>query len=499
MNESAGPPLGGKGNAVRRLRRLGWARLAARVGALALGLAAWGAAGSDRLPPGLVAVAHAAEPPPTDALASDADVERYIERLARKEKPEHELTALRTFNRVVLLVKDNYVEPKRIDPKAMIVAALDHVEQTVPEVMVEGDAKSNRLKVTVGPASREFDISAIDTPWRMSFLLKEVIEFVNSHLITRDDTRDIEYAAVNGMLSTLDPHSILLNPNYFKEMKLQTKGEFGGLGFVIKMQEGQLTVVKVLKNTPAWRAGIKAKDHIAKIEEESTINMDLNDAVNRLRGKPDSEISITIARAGWPAPRRFALVRAIIQIESVEPKLLSHNVGYVRVKNFQSNTARDLVSALRALRRDSNGNLKGVVLDMRNNPGGLLEQAIQVADLFLTQGTIVTTVGQMDKLREVKKAHAEDTESELPLVLLVNRGSASASEIVAGALKNLNRGVVVGGQTFGKGSVQVLYDFPDESALKLTIAQYLTPGDVSIQEVGITPDIALVKSRVTKD
>jgi carboxyl-terminal processing protease len=467
---------------------VGLRRFAGRAFFLVLALLAWGVVGSDRIPSGIVAVAQ----------ASDSEVEHYLDKLGHK--PEHDLTALRIFNHVVLLIKDNYVDPKRIDPKAMMVAALEHVEQTVPEVMVDGDAKSGKLKVVVADASKDFDISGVDSPWRMSFALKEVFEFIHDHLVSKDDTRDIEYAAVNGMLSTLDPHSVLLKPEFFKEMKLQTKGEFGGLGFVITMKEGQLTVLKVLKKTPAARMGIKPKDQITKIEEESTVNMDINDAVARLRGKPDSKVNITVARAGWPEPRRFTLMRAVIQIEAVESKLLSNNVGYVKILNFQSNTSRDLQDAIHSLRAEGGGQLKGLVLDLRNNPGGLLEQAIQVADTFLTQGTIVTTVGYSDRLREVKKAHPEEGDyPDLPLAVIVNKGSASASEIVAGAIKNLNRGVIVGGQTFGKGSVQVLYDFPDESALKLTIAQYLTPGDVSIQEVGITPDIELIRARIEKD
>ncbi|MBS2031932.1 MAG: PDZ domain-containing protein [Deltaproteobacteria bacterium] len=418
---------------------------------------------------------------------------------AADAKAHYDLAALKIFNRVVIQLKDSYVDPKRVNPKLMLVAALDGVEKTVAEVMVEGDEKSNSIKVTVGSASRDFDISQVDSLWKMSFTMRDVFDFISKHLVSKDqDQREIEYAAINGMLSTLDPHSILLKPDYFKEMKLQTKGEFGGLGFVIQMKESNLTVVKVLKNTPAARAGIKPKDIITKIGEESTVNMDLNDAVSRLRGKPDSKVTITVQKPGTE-PKPMALTRAIIAIESVESKLLPDGVGYIRLKTFQGNSARDIEAQLNALKAKNGGALKGLVLDLRGNPGGLLEEAIRVSDLFVSEGTIVTTVGYGDKMREVKRAHAEGTEADLPLAVLVNSGSASASEIVAGALKNLNRAVIVGRQTFGKGSVQVLYDFPDESALKLTIAQYLTPGDVSIQEVGITPDVELEAAKVTKD
>jgi carboxyl-terminal processing protease len=283
-------------------------------------------------------------------------------------------------------------------------------------------------------------------------------------------------------------------------MKLTTKGEFGGLGFVIQMKEGNLTVVKVLPKTPAYRAGIKKDDHISRIGEESTVNMDLNEAVSKLRGPVDSKVSITVMRKGWEKPQVMTVARATISIESVQSKLLASGVGYVRLKNFQGNTTRDLRAALDDMAAQVEGRrLKGLVLDMRGNPGGLLDQAIQVSDQFIQEGTLVATVGFSDKLREEKKAHADDGDNLYPIAVLVNSGSASASEIVAGALKNLGRAVIIGRQTFGKGSVQVLYDFPDDSALKLTIAKYLTPGDVSIQEVGVIPDIELIPTRVTKD
>ncbi len=453
-------------------------------------LALWGFAASDRAPAALSAVAQAAE---------------FESHDSRHDRTDHDFSALRVFNRVVLLIKDNYVDPKRIEPRKMLVAALDNVERQVAEVMVDGDEHASKIKVTVNKASKEFDVSGVDTFWRMSFAIKEIFDFISKNLTpgSVEDTRDVEYAAVNGMLSTLDPHSILLKPEFFKEMKLQTKGEFGGLGFVIQMRESNLTVVRVLKGTPAQRAGIKAKDQIVRIAGESTVNMDLNEAVSRLRGKPGSEVAITVLRPSWTSPKPMTLTRAVINVESVESKLLDRGVGYIKLKGFQGNTARDLHAALKKLKQDAatskESRLKGLVLDLRGNPGGLLEQAIQVSNAFVSEGTIVTTVGYSDKLREVKKAHPEDAENDLPVVVLVNSGSASASEIVAGALKNLNRAVVIGRPTFGKGSVQVLYDFPDDSALKLTIAQYLTPGDISIQEVGITPDIELVPSRVAKD
>jgi carboxyl-terminal processing protease len=460
-----------------------------RVAVIAALVIAWAFAGDDRAP--LLSLA------PHEAQAATA---RNGE---EGSKGPYDLSALRVLTKVILYVKDNYVDPKRVHPKEMMVAALEAVEKSTPDVMVDGTAESGRLRVNVNGKVKEFDITHVDSLWKMSFTLKDVFEFVVKNMRPVEDMREIEYAAVNGMLQTLDPHSVLLRPELYREMKLTTKGEFGGLGFVIQMKEGVLTVMKVLPKTPAFRAGIKREDQITRIGEESTVNMDLNDAVGKLRGPIDSRVTITIARKGWEKPQTMTVTRALITIESVQSKLLSSNVGYVRLKNFQSNTTRDLQTALAELERQARAGgqkgVRGLVLDLRGNPGGLLDQAIQVSDLFVSSGTIVATVGLSDKLREEKRAHPDEGDEDFPIAVLVNAGSASASEIVAGALKNLNRAVIIGQQTFGKGSVQVLYDFPDDSALKLTIAKYLTPGDISIQEVGITPDIQLVPTRVTKD
>jgi carboxyl-terminal processing protease len=441
------------------------------------------------------------------APGGSATTEGYGAKPTSEGDGNYELEKLPVLTRVALAVKDNYVDQKRIDGRAMLFAALDSVEKTVAEVMVDGDPKVGKFTVTVGNATKQFDGSAVTTPWEARSVLCDVMGFLKKHLVAHKDLREIEYAAVNGMLSTLDPHSILLDPKMYREMRLATKGEFGGLGFVISMREGNLTVVRVLKNTPAQRAGVKAKDVITRIDDESTVNMDVQEAVDRLRGKPSTRIAITVQRAGWPEPRKIQLQREIIAVESVpSSKLLAGNVGYVKLTQFSANTTRDLVSALNSLKAESGGALKGLVLDLRGNPGGLLEQAIQVSDLFLSEGVIVKTVGEGGRMNEVKQATADrDDVIGLPLVVVVNNGSASASEIVAGALKNNGRALVVGRQTFGKGSVQVLYDIRDpgrsseELALKLTIAQYLTPGDVSIQEVGVAPDVLLLPGRALKD
>ncbi len=422
---------------------------------------------------------------------------------ASAEEGDYDLSRLPVLSEVIRVVDRTYVDPKRIDPKAMAVAAMDGVERAVGEVMSDGDAGTGKLRVTVGSARREFDISAMKTIFDVRVVLGEVMAFLQANLADKKNLRDVEYAAVNGMLSTLDPHTVLYDPRGYRDLRTTTRGEFGGLGFVISMRDGNLTVLRVLKNTPAQRAGIKAKDVIARIEDQSTVNMDVQDAVDKLRGKPATRVNITVDRSG-AEPRRLSLVREIINLETVpQARLLEKQIGYVRVSQFAANTTRDLLAFIQQQRAQAGGTLRGLVLDLRNNPGGLLDQAIQVSDLFLSEGVIVKTVGgDGTKLTE---AHAErDDMTSLPLVVLVNNNSASASEIVAGALKNDNRALIVGRQTFGKGSVQVLHDFPapgrpgEDLALKLTIAQYLTPGDLSIQEVGISPDVLLVPGRALR-
>jgi carboxyl-terminal processing protease len=424
----------------------------------------------------------------TDTRAWAADVD-----------PDYRLSSLRVFNRVVLLVKEQYVEPQRIRPKEMLLAALDSVEKSVPEVLVEEG--NNEAIVTVGNETRSFRLDEVTSLWELSFALRDVFRFLETRISPEVDRRDVEYAAVNGMLGKLDPHSVLLEPRFSQEMKLNTKGEFGGLGIVISIRDGALTVISPIDGTPADKAGVKAQDKIVKIGEESTVNMGLDEAVERLRGKPGTPVIIWILRKGWEEPQRFEIVRDVIKVDSVTHQLLddqpgsatSGKIGYVKIKQFQGHTADDVADAVAAMEKQAKTKLSGLVLDLRNNPGGLLDQAVEVSNLFLKDGVIVVTQegGQGGERREIR-AQPRANKIDLPLVVLVNGGSASASEIVAGAMKNRGRAIIVGDQTFGKGSVQQLYDFPDQSSLKLTIGQYLTPGDESIQSVGITPDVSVL-------
>lgn len=418
------------------------------------------------------------------------------------EDEDYRLSSLRVFNRVVLLVKEQYVEPQRIRPKEMLLAALDSVEKYVPEVLVEEGR--DEAVVVVGAERRSFPLDDVTSLWELSFKLRDVFRFLETRISTDVDRREVEYAAVNGMLSKLDPHSVLLEPKFSQEMKLNTKGEFGGLGIVISIRDGALTVISPIDGTPADRAGVKAQDKIVKIGEESTVNMGLDEAVERLRGKPGTSVTVWILRKGWDEPQRFEIVRAVIKVDSVthqlleEPDKAAGRIGYVKIKQFQGHTAEDVAAAVAAMEKQAGARLAGLVLDLRNNPGGLLEQAVEVSNLFIADGVLVITQdgGNAGERREIR-AQGNRPRLDHPLVVLVNGGSASASEIVAGAIKNRGRGLIVGDQTFGKGSVQQLYDFPDQSSLKLTIGQYLTPGDESIQSVGITPDIGVLAVQAT--
>ncbi|MES2503452.1 MAG: MXAN_5808 family serine peptidase [Myxococcota bacterium] len=398
---------------------------------------------------------------------------------------DESLSELRIFNRAILLVKEQYVDPARLKPEKMLMGALDALEKQIPELVVD-EVVDGQVKIQIGPNSKIFSVKGMNSLWDLSFKLRDILRFIEPKLPASIKRDDIEYAAVNGTLSQLDPHSILLEPKFSKEMKLSTKGEFGGLGIVIGLRDGVLTVIAPLDDTPAAKSGIKALDQIIKIDESSTINLALDEAVEKLRGKPGTSVSLTISRKGEAGPRNILVIRDIIKVDSITSHLIDKKVGYVKIKSFHGNTSRDLKAAIESFK-----DIKGLILDFRNNPGGLLNESVSVSDLFLDGGVVVVTQGALGTQRDEEKAEPGLEKSKLPIVVLVNSGSASASEIVAGALKNRGRAVVVGEQTFGKGSVQMLYDFPDKSALKLTIAQYLTPGDESIQSVGITPDILL--------
>ncbi|HEU0032388.1 MAG TPA: MXAN_5808 family serine peptidase [Kofleriaceae bacterium] len=428
---------------------------------------------------------------PEGVFSIDLDTKQVRAAPGKPMVQRHDLSALKIFNMTLVRIKDRYVDPSRVDPKKMLYAALDQVQFNIPEVLVEPDVAHHKVKVTVNDKPEVFDTEDVDSPWRLAAKLKKVFRFIEANMNAGSDLAKVEYAAVNGMLSTLDPHSILMDPEQARDMDVSTSGKFGGLGIVIKMIDRKLTVVKPMKDTPAWRKGIKAGDHIVRINSEPTENLTSNEAVDRMRGDPKTGVTLWIERKGEPQLMRFDLVRDIIRVTQVEHKLLDKGVGYIKVKQFSKGISRDVGEAMKEM---SGKGATSWILDLRGNPGGLLEEAVQLSDLFVDSGTVVTTVSGRD--REARRAEHGFGDTTSSLVVLVNGGSASASEIVAGALKNLDRAAIVGTRTFGKGTVQELYDNEDKSKLKLTIAQYLTPGDRSIQNLGIVPDINLQRMYV---
>ncbi|RME03668.1 MAG: hypothetical protein D6812_05015 [Deltaproteobacteria bacterium] len=421
------------------------------------------------------------------------------------------LADARILRIVISHIDAHYVDPDRIDPVEMLKGGLTALEKYVPEIQTEIDEEEPILVLRVAEAAQVLSFGKVTDLYTLLEFFREVFRFIEDHFSGTTPLQEIEYAAINGILNALDPHSRLLPPEVFQEFEVTTRGKFGGLGIVIGIRDGELTVIAPIEDTPAYYAGIKAKDKIVKIEDESTVNMSLTEAVGKLRGPEGTQVTIYIMREGFDEPRKFTITRAEIEIKSVTSQLLAGGIGFLKIKNFQENTFSDLKDHLDRLkclnaghteemckpgqvsgRQTKGGELHGLILDFRNNPGGLLDQAIRIADKFLKSGIIVTTVDMTRRSRKEEWARRRNTEPPYPMAILVNGGSASASEIVSGALKVHDRAIVVGDNTFGKGSVQTLYNLPDNAALKLTVAKYLLPGDVSIQSVGIVPDYRLV-------
>ncbi len=307
---------------------------------------------------------------------------------------------------------------------------------------------------------------------------------------------DLLEHAIRGMLSGLDPHSSYLNTEQFQELRIGTSGEFGGLGIEVGMEDGFVKVVSPIDDTPAARAGMQPGDLIIRLDDKPVKGMALNDAVKMMRGKPGSDIILTVVREGEDKPLKITITRAVIQVTSVKNRILEDGYGYVRVSHFQTKTPTDMIKAIESMQTE--GELKGLVLDLRNNPGGVLSAAVGISDAFLNDGLIVYTDGREEDSRLRYSASRGDIIEGAPLVILVNGGSASASEIVAGAMQDHGRGVVMGSKTFGKGSVQTIQNLPNGGAVKLTTARYYTPSGRSIQAQGIDPDIVTGNLRVAK-
>lgn len=425
-------------------------------------------------------------------------LEPHFEKRAAKEDTNYKF---RLSGIVSSYVNRLYVDPERIKTVEMLKEALSWEERIIPEVLVDFSESTTTGKVTVDDVSKTYDLSKIHRSKDMIEILQDALAFINTNRQPLEilTANDIEYTAINGMLTQLDPHSVILPPKEFNEFKIGTTGKFGGLGMVVGLREGVLTVISPIEGTPAARAGMKAGDRIIEIDGESTVNMNLTESVGKLRGDPGTAVTLSVFTEKAAQPKLVTLKREIIVIPTVESASLEGDLGYIKIRNFQDDTSQCLNEHLKRL-KTSNNKLKGLIIDMRNNSGGLLDQAIEVADKFLEKGAIVITVGPSGHPKEVQEARKTDTDEELyPIVVLVDAGSASGAEIVAGALKENDRAVIVGDRSFGKGSVQQLIELMDGSALKLTIAKYLTPLSTDIQSVGITPDIKLVPVTVAKD
>jgi carboxyl-terminal processing protease len=325
-------------------------------------------------------------------------------------------------------------------------------------------------------------------------LFGEVYERVRSEYVEKVSDKDLIEAAINGMLQSLDPHSSYLNADSFTEMKIQTKGEFGGLGIEVTMENGLVKVVSPIDDTPAAKAGLQSGDYISHIDEEAVMGLTLSEAVDKMRGPVNTELKITVIREGQDA-FDLNLKRAIIKVTSIKAKK-EDDVAYIRITSFTQKTLKNLVKEYNKLSLEMKDNLKGLVLDLRNNPGGLLDQAVSVSDAFLERGEIVSTRGRDNKGEQRFNASKGDITNGLPIVVLINGGSASASEIVAGALQDHKRGILMGTKTFGKGSVQTIIPVTSKGAVRLTTARYFTPSGNSIQAKGISPDIYVPQSKL---
>ena len=402
---------------------------------------------------------------------------------------------------VLDILKKKYIDPDRIKVDAMLISAMKNLSEEIPSVLIELNEEKKEIQIIVNENKNTFNIEGVKDLNSLNSALQYVARFVRQHVQEDLKFKSVEYSLINGSLKALDPHTRLLLPDVYKEFKEETKGFFGGVGMYIGIRDNKLKVIFPIKDTPAYKAGLKAKDYITFINDEATDNLSVRDAVDRLRGKKGTAVKVTIERQGADNAQQYTLIRDIIPIKSISYATFQEQkkrIGYLLIRRFQRNTDDEIAAALKEM--DYNfSDFQGLILDVRNNPGGLLSQAIKVSNRFLRSGTIVYTAGINNKITRKHKASWFRSASKIPIVVLINENSASASEILAAALKYNDRAIIIGKQTFGKGSVQQLIGFHDGSAIKYTTSKYLTPGKFSIQSIGITPHIYISDYYITEN
>jgi len=434
-----------------------------------------------------------------DAREKQNPVEELLPQPVVKSTPD---SAFPELSLTLAYLRSYYYDPTKLKTSEMLTACLEELQSDIASVSFS-ISDASRVQVQVDSRKKEFDLAGMKDLGKLEDTISDVLSFITQELrgdsSAAEDIEDAVYSCVNGMLEALDPYSVLIKPKYTDELEMQTRGEYGGVGMVLSMRDWDITVIYPTPGTPAEKAGVKEGDKIVQIDDESTVNMPLSDAVDRIRGPEDTDVAVYIRREGWKEPKKFVLRRQQIKLESVVSKWLPGDVLYLRINHFINYTTDDLAAKFTAAVREKQP--KGIILDLANNPGGLLPQAIMVSNAFLESGIIVSTVGAPGTQKQVYHAEEKGTlDASTPMVVLVSSQSASASEIVAGALKGQDRALVLGETTYGKGTVQQIFNQgPKQPVLKLTIREYLTPGDVSIQQVGVVPHVRFVSIGVIDD